>query len=298
METIKNAINKKKRFMMLGLFGWVPDKPWLKFLYRIKNGCWMDFNDPCSFNEKLQWLKVYGIRPEYTKMVDKYTVKDFVAARVGDEYVIPTLGVWDKTDDIELDSLPNEFVLKTTHGGGGYGVVICENKDSFDRRNAIKSLNESMSFSVGNAYREYPYLGVQKRIIAEALIKPENGGDLRDYKFFCFNGTPRFFKIDFDRQTNHKANYYSLDGKLLPYGEVVCPPDPNADIEIPSNLSKMIHVAQQLSKGIPFVRVDLYNVDGHVYFGELTFFPASGLAKWTDKKWDKEIGEMLELPKI
>lgn len=286
--------SKELRFRILDLFWWIPDKPWLKLLYRIKNGYWMDFENPKTFNEKLQWLKVNVFRPEYTQMVDKYAVKEYVTKKIGAEYVIPTLGVWNKPEDIEWEKLPQKFVLKTTHGGGSCGVVICKDKNALDKKKAIDDLNESMAFSVGNAFREHPYMGVQKRVIAEELLEI-GSGDLRDYKIFCFNGQARFFKVDFGRFTEHRANYYSPDCRLLPYGEVVCKPDPNAEIEIPQNIGKMIQLAEKLSEGIPFVRVDLYNVNGTIRFGELTFYPASGLSKWTDKKWDEEIGDMLSL---
>lgn len=282
-------------FCILDLFYWVPDVLWLKLLFRVKNGYWMDFKNPKSFNEKLQWLKVYGFHPEYTSLVDKYSVKDYVTKKIGSEYVIPTLGVWNKPEDIDWGRLPNRFVLKTTHGGGSCGVVICGDKNTIDKKKAIDELNVSMGFTVGKAFREHPYVGVKKRVIAEEMLAVNSNGDLYDYKFFCFNGKVRFFKIDFGRFTHHRANYYSIDGKLLPYGEECCPPDPMAKIEIPSNIKSMIKVAEKLAENISFVRVDLYNIKGKIYFGELTFYPASGLSKWTSPEWDKEIGEMLSI---
>lgn len=287
--------SKKLRFKILDMFSWVPDEPWLKLLYRIKNGYWMDFRNPKTFNEKLQWLKVYGYKPEYIKMVDKYAVKDYVAAVIGSEYVIPTIGVWNNPEEIEWNKLPQKFVLKTTHGGGSCGVVICKDKDELDKNKAISELNVSMSFNVGNSFREHPYIGVQKRVLAEILLEVSGHKDLEDYKFFCFNGLVRFFKVDFGRFTEHRANYYTPDCRMLPYGEVACPPDPAASISFPSNLTEMIILAEKLSANIPFLRVDLYNVNGKIYFGELTFYPAGGLSKWTDQKWDEEIGEMLRL---
>ena len=169
--------SKELRFKILDLFSWVPDEPWLKLLYRIKNGYWMDFRNPKTFNEKLQWLKVHGFRPEYTQMVDKYGVKDYVTKKIGAEYVIPTLGVWDKPEDIDWDKLPKEFVLKTTTGGGGFGVWIVKDKNTFDCEKFTKEVYERYP-NIGkpqqthkNAFREHPYDGVQERIIAEELLK-------------------------------------------------------------------------------------------------------------------------------
>lgn len=439
MDITKIIKSKKLRFRILDLFSWIPDEPWLKLLFRIKNGYWMDFKSPKTFNEKIQWLKVYGYKPEYTQMVDKYEVKKYVADKIGKQYVIPTLGLWNRPEEIDWDILPNKFVLKTTHGGGSCGVVICKDKSSLDINQAIKELNISMSFTAGNSYREHPYMGVKKRVIAEKFLEENGKDDLWDYKFYCFNGEPKycqvirnrsseetidfydmgwkhqesvglntianngatpvprpsnledmkavcralakempfvridlyevgkreyfgeitfypaggfgefapkewntklgdminlngtsiegykcmvnddkvdifrsskdiddykffcfdgkvkFFKVDFDRFDEHRANYYTPDCHLMPFGEVVCPPKPEAAVYIPNNIQEMINVAEQLSKGIPFLRVDLYNINGHIYFGELTFYPASGLAKWTDCKWDEEIGSMLKI---
>ena len=283
------------RFRILDWFSWMPDKPWLKLLFRIKNGWWMDFQNPRTFNEKLQWLKIYDYRPNYSQLVDKYQVKEYVAKKIGSEYVIPTLGVWNSPDEIEWDILPNEFVLKTTHGGGGCGVVICKDKATLNKDNVLKELNMSMRFSVGNSYREKPYMGVQKRVIAETLLVADENEDIRDYKFFCVGGKAKFFKVDLDRFTEHRANYYTLKCELLPYGEAAFPPKPSAKIVFPKNLNEMILIAETLSAGIPFLRVDLYNVRGKIYFGELTFDPASGLSNWTEKRWDEEIGDMLQL---
>lgn len=302
MDYKKIVSNKELRFKIMRIFSWVPDIPWLKLLFRIKNGYWMDFKHPKTFNEKLQWLKVYDNRPEYTQMVDKYGVKDYVTNKIGAEYVIPTLGVWNKPEDIDWDTLPKEFVLKTTTGGGGFGVWIVKDKDTFDKESFTREVYARYP-NIGQAhkphpsvFREHPYEGVKELLIAEEMLKvSDKDSDLKDYKFFCFNGKVKFFKVDFGRFIEHRANYYTPDCQLLPYGEVVCPPDPEAIVEIPANISKMVELAEKLSAGIPFLRVDLYNLNDQIYFGELTFFPASGLSKWTDDKWDQEIGEMIDI---
>lgn len=274
-----------------------PDKQYLKMMFRLKMGYPLNLRKPQTFNEKLQWLKLYNRRQEYTQMVDKYEVKEYVAKVIGEEYIIPTIGVWDKFDQIDFSSLPEQFVLKTTHGGGGSGIVICNNRDNFDISEAKQILNRSLSGNIYKSLREWPYRGVKKRIIAEQYIQDECG-ELKDYKFFCFNGVVKFFKIDFGRFSSHHANYYDRKGTLLPFGEADYMPCPNKVIDMPHNLSEMIALAEKLSRLIPFLRVDLYNVNGTIYFGELTFFPASGFGKISPENYDYIIGKSLELPEL
>lgn len=276
----------------------LPDKLYLSLRYRCKMGHWINWKNPKTFTEKIQWLKINNRRQEYTKMVDKFAVKEYVAGIIGEEYIIPTLGVWDKPEDIDWESLPDQFVLKTTHGGGGGGVVICKDKKTFDKGKAIEKLTESLNSDIYKSFREWPYKDVPKRVIAEKFMAPEKSpspNDLPDYKFFCFNGKVRFFKVDFGRFVEHHANYYDTDGKLLPFGEMDYKPDANQRIELPNNLREMISLAERLSINEPFLRVDFYNVSGKIYFGELTFYPASGMGKWTDDDVDFYIGEYLTI---
>ncbi len=269
---------------------------YLKARFRLEMGYRLDLKNPKTFSEKLQWLKLYNRRPEYTTMVDKYAVKDYVAKKIGSEFVIPTLGVWDTPEEIEWDKLPDRFVLKTTHGGGSGGVVICKDKATINKRQVIEKLRLSLRQDIAYYSCEWPYKNVPRRIIAEEYLDPSpNLKDLYDYKFFCFDGEVKFFKIDFDRQTNHHANYYDRNGVLLPFGEALFPPKPEKEIEIPSNLQEMIDVAEKLSKGEPFCRVDLYDIKEKIYFGEVTLFPASGFEKYTPEHYDEIIGKMLTL---
>lgn len=278
------------------------DALYLKVLFFFEmRGKILHLKNPKSFNEKLQWLKIYDYKPEYTKLVDKLAVKNYVESRVGDEYIIPTLAVWDSVEDIDWDSLPNQFVLKTTHGGGGCGVIVCSDKTKFDKIKAKNKLKKSMRTNAGQTYREKPYLNVPRKIIAEKYIadqvisNSENSADLRDYKFFCFNGKVKFFKIDFGRFVEHHANYYSPKGDLLPFGEVACQPDINHVENMPNNLSEMIRLAETLSANYKFLRVDLYNVNGKIFFGELTFYPAAGMGTFIPEEWDEKLGNMLAL---
>lgn len=307
MASIKRGINYLKHnraqfcdSIVKNFLSFLPDKLYLSLRYRCIMGHWIDWKNPMTFTEKIQWLKVYNQKPEYTTMVDKYAVKKYVAERIGKEYIIPTLCVWDKPEDIDWKVLPNQFVLKTTHGGGGGGVIICKDKNTLDKQEAIKKLRSSFDSDIYPNLREWPYKNVPKRIIVEKFITPEEkplSSELLDYKFFCFNGNVKFFKIDFGRFVEHHANYYSLEGKLLKFGESCFKPNPNYPIKLPHNLNKMIELAETLSAKEPFLRVDFYNVNGSIYFGELTFYPASGMLPWTPISADYEIGKLLDLDK-
>ena len=173
-----------------------PTKLYLKWLFRLRMGYKLDLKNPKTFSEKLQWLKLYNRKPEYTQMVDKAAVKDYVAKILGKEYIIPTLGIWNKPEDIDFESLPNRFVLKTTHGGGSAGVVICKDKSTFDCKKAIRSLNKSMKQDISRELKEWPYKNVVHRIIAEEYVESRPDVDeLPDYKVFCFNGKPKFCQV-------------------------------------------------------------------------------------------------------
>ena len=274
------------------------DRPYLKMMFRLKMGYPLNLNNPKTFNEKLQWLKLYNRKPEYTQMVDKYAVKDYVAKVIGKEYIIPTIGVWDRFEDIDFSILPEQFVLKTTHGGGSGGVVICNNKQTFNIDAAKEKLNHSLKTDIYKYLREWPYKNVEKRIIAEHYMQDIDSDELKDYKFFCFNGKVQFFKIDFDRFEGHHANYYDNNGNILTLREVDLLPPVPGKVKVPDNLNEMIKIAEILSKGIPFIRIDLYDINKRIYFGEITFFPASGFGKLLPESADKKIGEYLHLSQL
>ena len=274
-------------------FNLLPDKLFiqLKFFknfHRLPN-----LKNPKTFNEKLQWLKLYDRNPYYTKLVDKYEVKKIVADIIGEEYIIPTLGVWDKAEDIDFDSLPNQFVLKATHDSGR--VIICKDKNKLDKEWAKKEMSKSLERNFYALTREWPYKDVPRRIIAEAFIE-DPSGDLKDYKFFCFNGNVEFFKIDFDRFVKHKANYYNLKWEIQDFEETVCPSDKTEKHSQPQNFKKMVEFAKKLSQGLFFSRIDFYNTNGNIYFGEITFFPNSGMGQFNPKEADIKLGEMIKLP--
>lgn len=307
MNKIRNGIfylfTNPKRFidsLAVNLSCVISDKLLLEIRYWCKLGRWPDLKKPNTYNEKIQWLKLYNRRPEYTMMVDKYAVKDYVAKKIGEEYVIPTLGVWDRPEDIDWATLPNKFVLKTTHGGGNWGVVICKDKNKFDYKDAIQKLNHSLRSDIYKVWGEWPYKNVQKRIIAEELIqvKPEES-DLPDYKFFCFNGEVKALFVATDRQKKGeevKFDFYDSEFVHLPIkqGHENAMEQPLK----PHTFEKMKQIAAELSKGIPHVRIDLYSVGDKVYFGEMTFFHFSGLVPFIPEQWDIKFGNMLILPRI
>lgn len=273
---------------------YLSDKLYLKLLFRHNVGYKLNLDNPKTYNEKLQWLKLNDIHPEYTRMVDKVEAKEYVASIIGEKYIIPTLGVYNHVDDIDFDKLPQQFVLKCTHDSGG--IIVCKDKSQLNIEQAKSKLKKGWRQNYFKYNREYPYCDVKPRIIAEVYMEDESGYELKDYKFFCFNGEPLFFKIDFDRQKNHRANYYDLEMNIQEFGEKNFPPNPSIKFLKPANFDKMISIARQLALNIPFVRIDLYNVNGNIYFGEITFFPASGMGKFTPEEWDYKLGEMIKLP--
>ena len=272
------------------------DRRLLEMRYSLSFGRRLRLDNPQTFSEKLQWLKLYNRRPEYTTMVDKYSVKKYVADIIGEEHVIPTYGVWERAEDIEWDKLPNQFVLKTTHDSGG--IVICRDKGKLDKGAAIKKLNKGLETDFYAINREWPYKNVPRRIIAEKYMESRHDThDLPDYKFFCFDGEVKALFVATERQNPNedvKFDFFDADYNPLPFRQghqhaKVMPVKPR-------KYEQMKKIATELSKGLPHVRVDLYEVGDQVYFGELTLFHFSGFTPFTPEEWDKRFGDMLKLP--
>lgn len=270
------------------------DEDYLKIIFRLKMGYKLDLDNPRTFSEKLAWLKLYDHNPEYTKLVDKYAVKEIVENKIGAQYIIPTLGVWNHPEDIIWDELPNSFVLKTTHGGGNTGVIICKDKSVFEPQKAIDCLNKSLKQDIYRTLREWPYKDVPRRIIAEEYIKGENN-DLPDYKFFCFDGVVKALFIGTERQTgNVKFDFFDADFNHLDL--VQSHSMSGKEIKKPDCFEEMKRIASELSKGIPHVRIDLYEVNGHIYFGEYTFYHHGGCVPFHPQEWDNVFGSWINLP--
>ena len=286
---------KVKDFGVDYLLALLPDSVYLKLKYRKVMHRRLDLRHPRSFNEKLNWLKINNRRPEFTDMVDKRKVKDWVAATIGSEYVVPTLGVWKRPEDIDWDSLPDRFVLKTTHGGGNTGVVVCPDKSALDKEEAVRKLNKSLKLDLYKRFREWPYKGVEKCVIAEEMIG-DGKSDLDDYKFYCFNGKAEVILLCTERSREVKMDFFDADWNHLPFTRS----HPNAAHEIkkPENFDKMIAKVNKLASSIeaPFVRVDMYDNEGRIYFGEITFYPGGGMGAFQPEEWDYRLGEMIKLP--
>ena len=274
----------------------LPDKLYLSVLFRFEMGYWINWKSPQTFSEKLQWLKLYNRKPEYTQMVDKYAVKEYVARLIGEEYIISTLGVWDRVEDIDFETLPNQFVLKTTHGGGGGGVVVCKDKASFDFEAAKAKLQQSMNSDIYHIFREWPYKDVKKRILAEQFIAASGRHDLPDYKLFCFNGDPKCCQVIAGRESITTIDWYDRAWNHLPFHEPKNYPFSEKGHDKPNCLNEMWALASKLSQGHPFLRVDFYEIKGTIKFGELTFYPTSGMGGFEPEEWDYTLGDWIKLP--
>lgn len=273
-----------------------PDKLYLKMLFRLRMGYKLNLDNPQTFSEKLQWLKLYNRKPEHTRMVDKYEAKRYVANIIGEEYIIPTFGVWDSVDDIDFDALPNQFVLKCTHGGGNTGVVICRDKSTLDIPKAKAKLKKSLGKCIYRQFREWPYKNVKPRIIAEQYMVDESGYELKDYKFFCFAGDVKLCQVISGRASTMSIDFFDKEWAHQPFHEPKNYPFSANELSQPKSYNKMWDIAHRLCVGHIFIRVDLYEINGHIYFGELTFFPTSGLGGFSPKEWDYKFGDWIKLP--
>lgn len=294
----KSRGKRNAKLMDIGrkLSVFVPDKLYLKILYRKRMGRKLDLKHPKTCCEKLQWLKLYNRNPQYTKMVDKYEVKKYVSQLIGKEHVIPLLGVWDSFEEIDFDQLPNQFVLKVTHNSGGFAV--CKDKNSFDREEAKKLLGDMLKKNYFWGGREWPYKNVKPRIIAEEYVPSLGNADSIEYKITCFDGKVGFVTIctgpahqDLEKRMN---DHFDTEFHHMPWWSYY--KNAKKRPEKPEQWEELIALAEKLSAGIPYVRVDFYIIDGKVYFGEYTFYTWSGFIDFQPKEWDRKLGDMINLP--
>ncbi len=271
-----------------------PDELWLKVLYRSKLHRKLDLDNPRRFTDKLNWLKLHDRNPLYTKLVDKYEVKQYIKDKLGEQMVIPLYGVWNHFDEIDFDKLPHQFVLKCTHDSGR--LCICKDKASFDKVKAKEKLEKSLKNNFFWWTREWAYKDVKPRIIAEKYMEDGSNDALTDYKFFCFNGEPKMMYISHDVSSDPRTDFFDMEWNHLPFRVK----DPHADVlpEKPAKFDEMRNIARILSAGIPHVRVDLYVINNQIYFGEMTFYHNSGIFSVTPDDWDYKIGDWLTLPQI
>lgn len=291
---------KAKNYLLYKLSNTYPclfsDKCYLKSLYYLIFGETLNLKNPKTFNEKIQWLKLYNRKREYVNLVDKIKVKDYVADIIGKQYIIPTLGIWEKFDDIDFSTLPDRFVLKCNHDSGN--VVICRDKLKFDIDKAKKIINNSLKEDYYLRGREWPYKEVKRRIFIEEFLEDGTNEDMVDFKFFCFNGIPKFCQVIRNRHKGETIDFYDMDWKLQNFVGLTPGINNSTDmIEKPRNFEEMRTIAEKISQGHPFIRVDLYNISGRIFFGEITFYPASGFGRFTPEIFNYKIGNLIELDK-
>ena len=278
-----------------GIYDHLPDDIYIQRLFRAHMGYMPDLENPKTFSEKLQWLKLYDRKPEYTVMVDKYLVRDYIAKKLGEQYLIPLLGVWDDPEEIDFDSLPEQFVLKCNHNSG-LGMCICKDKSKLDVEKVKRKLRKGLQQDYYMTCREWPYKDVPRKIICEQFMT-DGGAELADFKVHNFNGEPRFILVCRDRfqSSGLTEDFYSPQWERLPLKR---PGIPNAQQPLPrpEELDEILELSRILAKELPFARTDFYIIDHKVYFGEITFFPASGMAAFEPESWDETFGSWLELP--
>lgn len=278
------------------MLNWLPDRAFLKAAFRARFGRKLDLNNPKTFNEKMQWMKLYNREPEYTMMVDKYLVRKYVREKLGEEYLIPLLGVWDNPDKIDFDRLPMQFVLKCNHNSG-LGMCICKDKNNLDIDQVKNELRKGIEQDYYLTGREWPYKNVPRRIIAEKYMVDESGYELKDYKYYCFDGNVRLVMINSDRMSSEKTKANYFDENFQPLNFVWGYENAKIPPAKPEKFEEMKELAEKLSEGIPHVRIDFYQTPNGIFFGEMTFFDGSGFDAIEPIEWDYKIGSWLNLPR-
>lgn len=297
-KAIKFVFDRNYRFLALdqrGVYNSMDDKEYLERKYESIFNIKLDLENPKTFNQKMQWLKLYYRRPEFTQYVDKYAVREYIANMLGEEYLVPLLGVWDNPNDIDFDKLPNRFVLKCNHNSG-LGMCICKNKDALNTEQVINGLQKGLEQDYYLTGREWPYKNVKRKVIAEKYLVDESGVELKDYKLYCFDGKVKLIMINSDRNKDcsTKADYFDAD-----FNHVNMTWGYEQSSVVPSKplyFEEMKMLAEKLSKGMPHVRIDFYIADNRVYFGEMTFFDGSGFDAFGDIKYANMLGEWIKLP--
>jgi len=270
---------------------WMPDRPYIQLNYLARYHRLANLRNPKTFGEKINWLKLHDHRPEYSRIVDKAEVKEYIREVLGPEYVIPTLGVWDRFADIDFDRLPESFVLKCTHDSEG--LVLVPDRAGFDRAAAERKITEALGRNFYYIGREWPYRSVKPRIIAEPYLQDEETGELRDYKFFCFGGEPKMMLVTCGRNRGRMTfDYYDMDFRHLEIRRKY--PEAEEPLQRPKTFETMKASARKLSQGCAFMRADFYEVNGKMLFGELTLYPSSGFVPWPEE-WEKKMGEWIDL---
>lgn len=275
------------------------DQMFLKLMYKVRLGRKLDLREPKTFNAKLQWLKLYDRNPRYTELVDKIKVKEYIAGIIGEKYIIPTLKVFNSAKEIDFSELPNEFVLKCNHDSGT--IYVCEDKRtlSIERMNDIRDyFDKALKRDWYLLGREWPYKNVSRKIFAESYMSDKKQDELIDYKFMCFDGKVKCSFVCSDRKAKDglKVTFFDREWNVMPFERHY--PKSEKEISCPQNYDLMIRLAEKVSENIPFVRVDFYEIEGEIYFGEMTFYPGCGFEEFNPEEWDYELGKWIELGKI
>lgn len=291
MKILKKAILKLSKIPLFSL----STKRYLEILFEIRMDEKLNLENPQTYNEKIQWLKLYDHNPIYHCMVDKYYFKKMMGKMIGKKYIIPTIGIYNNAKEINFDELPEQFVMKCTHDSGS--VILCKNKKTFNQKEAIKKMNKALKNKYYAISKEWVYESLEPKIIIEPLLNADDKEDLKDYKILCFNGEPKIIQVDINRFHGHHRNMYDTDWNLLDM-KLRVPNNPSKQIPKPSQLDLMLKLAAKIAEDIPFLRVDFYVVGDALYFSEATFYPVSGFGKFYPKKWDKILGGWIDLNQI
>jgi len=284
--------NRQYLFHKIAPYTWLDDKFFIEYKFFQLFGETINWKNPKSFNEKLQWIKLFDRNPFYSQLVDKFKVRNFVANKIGQSYLNDLLGIYDYAEDIHWESLPQQFILKTTHGCG-YNV-IGHNKNKLRFPEVKEKLSKWLNTNYYEKSREWPYKNIKPKIICEKYIPWDPQLGLLDYKIYCFNGQPTFIDVHYGRYTEHKSIFYDTNWKRQPFGLI--PKETELSFTKPNRLGEMLEIAQELSKGIPYCRIDLYYVSDKIYFGEITFFPGGGFLPFHPLKYNQDIGNLIVLP--
>ena len=295
---IKFLKDKDYRFNILSNYGFYDSMDDEEFLKRkFKTNLKYDLNllSPNTFSEKIQWLKINDRKDIYTILVDKYKVREYIKEKLGEEYLIPLIGIWDDPDDIDFNKLPDQFVLKCNHNSG-LGMCICKDKSKLDISKVRRELKKGLKQDYYLTGREWPYKNVSRKIIAEKYMKNEHETELKDYKFFCFNGEPKYCQVISDRSTNETIDFFDMKWNHQEFiGLNSKCSNSKHPIAKPVTFEKMKEFAYILAKNTKFVRIDFYEIERKLYFGEITFYPASGFGNFKPSEWNEKLGEMINL---
>lgn len=298
ISEFKYLFSKDKRILFYRHFSfskYIKDEKYLKLLYKAVLNRELNLDSPSTFGEKLQWLKLNNRDSRYTIMVDKIAAKEYVANILGSKYIIPNIAVWDDPKKINFELLPDKFVLKCNHNSG-IGMCICKNKKELDKTFVLKQLKKGLREDFYSHSREWPYKDVNRKVFAEQFMENKGDSELIDYKFYCFNGEPCYCQVIKDRTSRETIDFFDMDWNIQEFTGLEKPYKEHSKfVKKPDNFLEMIEGAKKLSEGIPFLRVDFYEINGQVYFGEMTFYPASGLGWFTPDSWNYKLGKMIRI---